>query len=59
MNQMARYSCMKVRRSSNKASYVAKNAPPFCEMWFVDKGKHFCVKDAFEGPDILETIGLP
>ncbi|PSR90065.1 Serine/threonine-protein kinase [Actinidia chinensis var. chinensis] len=51
--------CMKVRRSSSKASYVAKNASPFCEMWFVDKGKHFCVRDAFEGPSIFETFGLP
>ncbi|XP_054811487.1 U-box domain-containing protein 33-like isoform X2 [Prosopis cineraria] len=29
---------MKVRRNSKKANYAAKNAPPFCEIWFVHKG---------------------
>lgn len=33
------YSCMKVKKSSSKATYAAKNAPPFCEIWFVNKGK--------------------
>ncbi|XP_054811490.1 U-box domain-containing protein 33-like isoform X5 [Prosopis cineraria] len=28
---------MKVRRNSKKANYAAKNAPPFCEIWFVHK----------------------
>ncbi|KAL5991955.1 hypothetical protein ACLOJK_012867 [Asimina triloba] len=39
-----------VKKSSNKASYIAKNAPPFCEIWFVNKGKHVWTREASEGP---------
>lgn len=48
--------CMKVKKSSSKASYAAKNAPQFCEIWFVNKGKHMWTREAFEGPRPLEPI---
>ncbi|KAF6171902.1 hypothetical protein GIB67_011799 [Kingdonia uniflora] len=37
---------MKVMKSSRKADYAAKHAPPFCEIWFVDKGKHVWTREA-------------
>ncbi|KAK7312471.1 hypothetical protein VNO77_36359 [Canavalia gladiata] len=40
--------CMKVRRNSSKANYAAKNAPPFCEIWFVYNGKHIWTREASE-----------
>ncbi|XP_010557275.1 PREDICTED: U-box domain-containing protein 33-like [Tarenaya hassleriana] len=40
-------SCMKMR-SSSKAFYASKKAPAFCEIWFVNKGKHAWVREAFE-----------
>ncbi|KAF5930872.1 hypothetical protein HYC85_031745 [Camellia sinensis] len=48
--------CMKVKKSSSKASYAAKKAPQFCEIWFVNKGKHMWTREAFEGPRPLEPI---
>lgn len=42
--------CMKVKKSSTKATYAAKNAPLFCEIWFVYKGKHIWTREASEGP---------
>lgn len=48
---MSHYSCMKVRRGSSKANYAAKNAPLFCEIWFVNKGKHIWTKEASESPN--------
>ncbi|XP_028775756.1 U-box domain-containing protein 33 isoform X2 [Neltuma alba] len=41
---------MKVKRNSKKANYAAKNAPPFCEIWFVHKGKHIWTREASENP---------
>lgn len=41
-------SCMTVKKSSSKASYTAKNAPPFCEILFIYKGKHIWTRDASE-----------
>ncbi|KDO72868.1 hypothetical protein CISIN_1g003481mg [Citrus sinensis] len=43
--------CMKVKMGSRKASYAAKNAPMFCEIWFVNKGKHVWTKEASESPN--------
>ncbi|KAF2300362.1 hypothetical protein GH714_012450 [Hevea brasiliensis] len=40
--------CMKVKKSSNKANYVAKSAPIFCEIWFINKGKHVWMREASE-----------
>ncbi|CDP09046.1 unnamed protein product [Coffea canephora] len=31
--------CSKLKKCSSKASYAAKMAPPFCKIWFVNKGK--------------------
>ncbi|KAL2899004.1 U-box domain-containing protein 33 [Bienertia sinuspersici] len=42
------YSCMNVKKISRKAHYAAKNAPTFCEIWFIHKGKHIWTKEASE-----------
>ncbi|KAK7272071.1 hypothetical protein RJT34_28453 [Clitoria ternatea] len=42
--------CMKVKRNSGKANYTAKNAPPFCEVWFIYKGKHIWTREASATP---------
>ena len=47
---------MKVKTSSSKARYAAKNAPLFCEIWFVNKGKHIWTREAFEGPSFGGSI---
>ncbi|KAF5727384.1 U-box domain-containing protein kinase family protein isoform 1 [Tripterygium wilfordii] len=46
--------CMKVKKSSGKARYAAKSAPPFCEIWFVNKDKLLWTREAFEGPSSLQ-----
>lgn len=51
--------CMKVKKSSSKANYAAKNAPLFCEIWFINKGKHVWTRDASEGPSSLPSCSLP
>ncbi|XP_073040276.1 U-box domain-containing protein 33-like isoform X2 [Primulina eburnea] len=33
---------------SHKASYAAKHAPSYCEMWFVNEGKLICTRQATE-----------
>ncbi|MED6133653.1 hypothetical protein PIB30_030173 [Stylosanthes scabra] len=54
---------MKVKRNSSKANYAAKNAPPFCKIWFIYKGKHIWTREASEIPcslspcEITETEG--
>nr|DAD38673.1 TPA_asm: hypothetical protein HUJ06_012995 [Nelumbo nucifera] len=40
--------CMKVKDSS-EANYLAKNAPAFCQIWFVNKGKDVWTRQASEG----------
>ncbi|XP_056686774.1 U-box domain-containing protein 33 isoform X3 [Spinacia oleracea] len=40
--------CVKVKKNSRKASYAAKSAPAFCEIWFIHKGKHVWTREAFE-----------
>lgn len=50
---------MKVKKSSSKANYAAKNAPAFCEISFVNKGKHIWTRDAFEGPLPLDSLSQP
>ncbi|XP_043700749.1 U-box domain-containing protein 33-like [Telopea speciosissima] len=51
--------CMKVKKTSSKANFAAKNAPPFCEIWFVYKGKHVWTRDASEGLTILPSVISP
>ncbi|KAF2321913.1 hypothetical protein GH714_004547 [Hevea brasiliensis] len=47
--------CMKVKKSSNKANYVAKSAPLFCEIWFINKGKHVWTREASENSSLLPS----
>ncbi|XP_068642247.1 U-box domain-containing protein 33-like isoform X2 [Aristolochia californica] len=49
-------SCMKVKRSSDQARNTAKNAPNFCEIWFVYKGKHVWTRDASDGSQVLQSL---
>ncbi|GAB4860165.1 hypothetical protein Ancab_011643 [Ancistrocladus abbreviatus] len=54
---------MKMKRNSSKANYAAKNAPLFCEIWFINKGKHVWTREAIEGvrfepADVLTAEGL-
>uniref|UniRef100_A0A2N9ECU7 Uncharacterized protein n=2 Tax=Fagus sylvatica TaxID=28930 RepID=A0A2N9ECU7_FAGSY len=51
--------CMKVKKSSRKANYAVKNAPLFCEIWFVKKGKHVWTREASEGPNALSPNSQP
>ncbi|XP_021828389.1 U-box domain-containing protein 33-like [Prunus avium] len=41
--------CMKVKKNSSKANYAAKYAALFCEIWFINKGKHVWTREASEG----------
>ncbi|KAK3001632.1 hypothetical protein RJ639_021542 [Escallonia herrerae] len=41
---------MKVKKNSSKAGYAAKNAPSYCEIWFVNKGKLVWTREASRGP---------
>ena len=52
-------SCVKVKKSSRKANYAAKNAPSFCEIWFVKKGKHMWTREASEVPNALSPSSQP
>ncbi|XP_052195806.1 U-box domain-containing protein 33-like [Diospyros lotus] len=45
--------CMKMKKSSSKASYATKYAPQYCEIWFINKGKHAWTREAFEGPSFV------
>ena len=56
---MENRSCMKVKRNSRKANYAAKNAPPFCEIWFICKGKHIWTREASETPCSLSSSAQP
>ncbi|KAI4322144.1 hypothetical protein L6164_021864 [Bauhinia variegata] len=51
--------CMKVKGNSGKAKYTAKNAPPFCEIWFIYKGKHTWTREASEIPHSLPSCTQP
>ncbi|XAR58997.1 Ubiquitin--protein ligase [Bertholletia excelsa] len=43
--------CMKVKQKTSKASYAARNAPEFCDIWFVSsRGKLVWTRDASVGP---------
>ncbi|XP_042511611.1 U-box domain-containing protein 33-like isoform X2 [Macadamia integrifolia] len=51
--------CMKVKKTSSKANFAAKNAPPFCEIWFVYKRKHVWTREASEGLTIFPSVLSP
>ncbi|KAL5224438.1 hypothetical protein ABZP36_011077 [Zizania latifolia] len=38
--------CFKLKVSYGKASFMAKNAPSFCEIWFVWRGRHIWTREA-------------
>lgn len=44
---------MKVKKNSSKSSYAAKNAPPFCRIWFVNKGQLLYTKEPTDDYDSL------
>ncbi|KAK9075793.1 hypothetical protein SSX86_004122 [Deinandra increscens subsp. villosa] len=44
---------MNLKKKSSKSSYVAKNAPPFCQIWFVNKGQLLYTKQPAENYDLL------
>lgn len=46
---------MKVKNSSSKASYVAKNSPSFCESWIVNKGTLLWTKASAESTPSVQT----
>lgn len=56
---MKKCSCVKVKRNSRKANYAAKNAPPFCEIWFIHKGKLIWTREASENPCSLSSHAQP
>lgn len=51
--------CIKVKKSSSKANYAAKNAPGFCEISFVNKGRRIWTRDANGGPVPLDSLSQP
>lgn len=52
-------SCFKLKGSFSKTFFSAKNVPPFCEIWFVSKGRHIWTREANELADnILPTRRL-
>jgi len=46
---------MKLKRNSSKANFAVKNVPPFCEIWFVYKGKHIWTREASETPCFVSS----
>lgn len=40
--------CMKLKKSPSKVNYTVKNAPLFCTIWFINKGKHVWTREASE-----------
>uniref|UniRef100_A0A0E0B703 RING-type E3 ubiquitin transferase n=1 Tax=Oryza glumipatula TaxID=40148 RepID=A0A0E0B703_9ORYZ len=38
--------CFKLKASYGKASFMARNAPSFCEIWFVWRGRHIWTREA-------------
>lgn len=50
---------VKVKKSSSKADYAARNVPLPCEIWFVNKGKHMWTREAVEGSSSASSLLLP
>nr|XP_043618769.1 U-box domain-containing protein 33-like [Erigeron canadensis] len=47
---------MKVKKNTSKSSYAAKNAPPYCQIWFVNKGQLLYTKEPAEEYDSLPPL---
>ena len=48
-----------MKMGSSKANYAAKNAPEFCEIWFIHKRKHVGTKEASKASGFLPPISHP
>ncbi|XP_022732533.1 U-box domain-containing protein 33-like [Durio zibethinus] len=48
--------CRMMKKSSSKSSYVARNAPCFCDIWFINKGKLVRTREASEDPGSLPLV---
>ncbi|XVE59254.1 hypothetical protein DITRI_Ditri05aG0031100 [Diplodiscus trichospermus] len=46
-----------MKKKSSKASYAARNAPCFCDIWFINKGKLVWTREASEDPSSLPSVG--
>jgi hypothetical protein len=46
MLSIHKYSCFKLKASHSKEYFMAKNAPAFCEIWFVWRGRHIWTREA-------------
>lgn len=44
-------SCFKLKASYGKESLMARNAPAFCEIWFVCRGRHIWTREASAATD--------
>ncbi|KAL6896701.1 hypothetical protein ACP4OV_007273 [Aristida adscensionis] len=44
-------SCFKLKASYGKESLMARNAPAFCEIWFVWRGRHIWTREASTATD--------
>ncbi|XWS71693.1 hypothetical protein CRYUN_Cryun03dG0160600 [Craigia yunnanensis] len=49
--------CVRMKKSSSKASYAARNAPCFCDIWFINKGKLVWTREASEDQSSLPPVG--
>lgn len=50
---------MKMKKGSRKANYAAKYAPTFCEIWFINKGRHLWTREASSDPSLFQPIHRP
>ncbi|PIA39101.1 hypothetical protein AQUCO_02700347v1 [Aquilegia coerulea] len=50
---------MKVTNSTTKADYVSKFAPPFCKIWFVNKGKYVWTREAYADLGLYKPMHRP
>ncbi|OMO91246.1 hypothetical protein COLO4_18504 [Corchorus olitorius] len=48
--------CVRMKKSSSKASYAARNAPYYCEICFVNKGKLVWTREASEEPNSFPPV---
>ncbi|WOL14897.1 U-box domain-containing protein 33 [Canna indica] len=45
--------CFRLKGGSSKAIFTARNAPPFCKIWFICKGRHIWTREA---TDLTESF---
>ncbi|KAL3530745.1 hypothetical protein ACH5RR_010067 [Cinchona calisaya] len=51
--------CSKLKKCSSKASYAAKMAPPFCKIWFINKGKLVWMRQDSQSSSSTALISQP